>query len=74
MVDKKGTSQTKVMSNSEEIKPLALIIIELCLVENEITNLYLPAVCHRYSWQKDLQLLYSQYIMMLMMIRCTQYK
>jgi len=29
----KGTSQAEVMSNSEEIKPLALAVIKLCLSE-----------------------------------------
>ena len=31
--DKKGTSQDEVMSSSEEIKPIGLSIIELCLAE-----------------------------------------
>ena len=29
----KGTSQAKATSNSEKIKPVALVIIELCLSE-----------------------------------------
>ena len=42
---RKGTSQEKAMSNSEEIKPVAICIVELCIVELCIIELCIVELC-----------------------------
>ena len=47
----KGTCQTKLTSNSEKIKPVALAVIELCLTEGISQSVSRKNSTEKKSWQ-----------------------